>query len=270
MRPSVPVHTSGPASGADDLSEPAGEFASGGRALGSNVFGTMLISVGVLVFIGGLVAAIRGRVAALEAKRILATPSRIADLLPRGQPVRISGTVAEAGEGTLVAPCTGANAVWFRVRLLRNAGMAAAGSEGSAPMWIAAEGEQRAVPFVVDDGSGRVAYVISVSRTLVASTVVRNLSTEAVDRVARLFTGKGVDNWISDAYEEQCVRIGDRVVVDGVADEDAGDPGPVVANPEFAHRSLRNAHVGQVVTGIGVCTVILGIVARLAGWEWTP
>ncbi len=255
------------------------------------MFGTMLISVGLLIFIGAIVALIRGRVEALEAKRILGAPSRIADLTPRGESVQISGIVAEGEEGALIAPCTGATAVWFRVRLLRNAGLAAAGSEGSAPMWIAAEDQQRAVSFMINDGSGRAAHVVSVSRGLVAPTVVRTLSAEAMGRMARLFAGSGVENWMADAYEEECIRVGDRVVVNGVAHEESGDPvpavyrdaasrrlivsgehgkGPIVASPAFVKRALRSAHVAQVVMGAGVCAIVVGTIVHLAGWEWTP
>lgn len=255
------------------------------------MFGTMLISMGVLLFIGGLIATIRARATVLEAKRGLAIPSRIADVRSHGGRVQISGTVADGGEGSLVAPCTGATAVWFRVRLLRNAGMTAAGSETSSPMWITSGDEQRAVPFLVDDGSGRVAHVTSVGRGLVVPTVVRTLSAEAMERVARLFAESGGENWMADAYEEQCIRIGDRVDVHGLVHDEPGEPvpevyrdatshrlivsgehggGAVVISQAFAKRALRSARASQLAMSVGLCAVVVGVIVRLTGWEWTP
>src|SRR5580700_3170044 len=121
------------------------------------MFSTMLLCVGLLlVASGGIAIALHRSVAALAARVLARRPVPIAQMLHDG-PVRIDGTVAAGEQGTLIAPCSGDVAIWFRLRL-RNR-VVLGGGDGSAESWRTVADEKRGTVVHVADGSGVSAQV---------------------------------------------------------------------------------------------------------------
>ncbi len=79
----------------------------------------MLLWVGLLVLVAGAVAAWRQRSTTPVARAVLDDVAIPISDVHVDDVVRIEGTIVEAHEGCLVAPCSGEPVVWFRVRARR-------------------------------------------------------------------------------------------------------------------------------------------------------
>jgi hypothetical protein len=172
------------------------------------MFSTMLICVGLLSVASGAIAIVLHRSVAVLASRVLSRGSvPIARVLQDG-PVRIDGTVAASDHVALVAPCSGKPAVWFRLRL-RN--FTAGGSRRG--VWLTVFDEQCGTTFRVLDGSGEYAQIdMNAVHVMTSAADFHELPLEAHDRVRLFLEGRGSEFWVADAYEEECLRPGDRVL----------------------------------------------------------
>jgi hypothetical protein len=175
----------------------------------------MLLWVGLLVFLAGAVAAWRQRSttpvtrAILDHVAIPISDVRVDDV------VRVEGTLVEAHEGCLVAPCSGEPVVWFRVRAQLAA--SAGGGDGPGGLWLTLADEQAGSSFYVADASGdRIRVVADVQNVEADPLVFRTLSVEAHDRLRLFLESRGRQPG-ADLYEEQRLRIGDAVTVVGRA-----------------------------------------------------
>lgn len=251
------------------------------------MFSTMLICVGVLVAVSGGVAVwFRRSTAALATYVRARRPVPIGRVVLEG-PVRIDGTVAAGDQGTLVAPCSGEAVVWFRLRLRMLA--AAGGGDGGGSLWITVADEQHGTAFRVDDGSGATATVNANRAHCLAKAVrLHELPPGAHDRVRQFLEGRKADTWIANVYEEEVIRVGDRLTVTGPARREPDTPKPifyrdgpssrivldaaaggelVVATPDAVRQALGGAHrAGRIAIVVGVVMLVAGIVGRLAGY----
>jgi hypothetical protein len=180
------------------------------------MFSTMLICVGVLLVASGAIAVGLNRSVAAQAAHLLGRPVvPIAQAADDGS-VRIDWAIAAGEQGTLIAPCSGETPVWFRLRL-RKFG-ASGGGDGGGTLWLTVADEQYGTVFHVDDGSGAYAQVNTNGAHVMARVMgFRELPLGAHDRVRAFLEGRGDATWIADAYEEECLRPGDRVTVAGRA-----------------------------------------------------
>jgi len=282
----------GPGSGAVSgvLCEDSGESFGNGLLPANGcelMFSTMLICVGVLLTVSGAVAVGLHRSVATLATRVLRhRPVSIARVVLDG-PVRIDGTVAAGDQGTLIAPCSGEAVVWFRLRLRNFAG--GGGGEGGGSVWVTVADEQCGTAFRVHDGSGAFAVVNPTGAHCIAKAVRFNeLPLGAHDRVRMFLEGRRTD-WIADVYEEESLRLGDRVAVTGLARREPDTPKPilyrdgpssrivldtaagggelVVVTPDAVRRALGGAYRGgRVAIVVGVAMFVAGLVGRLAGY----
>jgi hypothetical protein len=251
------------------------------------MFSTMLICVGVLLMVSGGVAVWLNRSVAALARRMLGRrPVSIARVAVDGL-VRIDGTVVAGDEGTLIAPCSGEAVVWFRLRLHNSAG--GGGGDSGSPLWVTVADEQCATAFRVDDGSGALAVVKPTGVHCMARTVrFPELPLGAPDRVRLFLEARRSDRWMADVYEEESLRLGDRVTVNGPARREPDAPqqivyrdGPssrivldaaaggevVVATPDAVRRALGGAYrAGRLAIVVGVAMFVAGLVGRLAGY----
>lgn len=152
------------------------------------MFGTMLASVGILMFISGLIAAARHRRAAAHARLVFGfRPKSIAQVASTRQ-VRIDGVISASEEACLVAPCSGAPAVWFRVCLRQALASGGGGEGGGGNIWGTILDEQDAIPFYVDDGSGERALVDgTMANAFADARVFETLSPDALERLRSFF-----------------------------------------------------------------------------------
>src|ERR1019366_6546946 len=246
-------------------------------------FSTMLVSVGILlVASGGAAVSLRRSLATLAARLLGRRPVPIAQVVHDG-PLRIDGTVTAGVEGTLIAPCSGEAVVWFRLRLRNLA--ASAGGEAGGPIMITIADEQCGTPFQVEDGSGAHAEIMTSGAQVMTKAVgFRELPLGAHERVRLFLEGKGNETWIAEAYEEECLRPGDRVSVAGPARRDPMGPEPipyrdvpasrliveaipgqelVVATPEAVRRALGGVNRGgRIAVVVGIAMIAAGLVGR--------
>ena len=255
------------------------------------MFSTMLICVGVLLTVsGGIAIGLHRSVAALAARILGRRPVSIAEVVHDG-PVRIDGTVTAGGEGTLIAPCSGEVVVWFRLRL-RNFAGGGSGDGGGGSVWITAADEQCGMPFHVEDGSGAHAEIMTSRARVMAKAVgFRELPLGAHDRVRLFLDERGIETCVADAYEEECLRVGERVSVAGPARREAGAPVPipyrdvpssrliveagpgqelVVGTPEAVRRARGGVYRGGwVAMVLGIAMIAVGLVGRWGGYDRT-
>jgi hypothetical protein len=265
------------------------------------VFGMMLICVGVLVLVSGAVTMAIHRARAAQALRVIGLrPTRIASA-PQGGRVRIDGVaVVPADGGMLVAPCSGLPAVWFRVRVLRYLG--STGGQGSGPLWQPAIDEQDGTSFDIVDRNADFARVNASEAEVLAdgqnfrppetrshSSAGEALSEQAHERLGRFLQGRGHEWWFGEMYEEQRISPGERVSAVGLAGRGPGSVVPtiyrdapssmlvllatpeqklIVVKPEVARRERYGVYLaGQIAVALGLASLALGIVIRLAGGD---
>jgi hypothetical protein len=243
------------------------------------MFGTMLICVGVLlVASGGVAVGLHRAIVARVARMLGRRPRPIAQMVHDG-PVGIDGAVLAAEQGTLIAPCSGEVAVWFRLRL-RNSAAAGDGSQ----LWVTVADEDCGTTFHIDDGSGIHAQVRASGALFMAKTTgFRKLPPEAQERVRLFLETRGNEFWMADEYEEECLRPGDRVRVAGFARREPGSALPilyrnvpssqliveatpghelVVATPEAVRQTRGVYRTGWIAVVVGLAMIAAGAVAR--------
>jgi hypothetical protein len=108
----------------------------------------------------------------------------------------------------------------------------------------------------------------------------RELPLGAHDRVRAFLEGRGNATWIADAYEEECLRPGDRVNVAGRARREPGVSVPITHRDARSPRLIVAAALGdelvvatpeavrQAQGGVyrgGWIAVVLGIATTAAG-----
>jgi hypothetical protein len=251
------------------------------------MFGTMLICVGVLlVASGGIGVGLHRSMAALAARVLRRRPVPIAEALENG-PLCIDGTVAANEEGALIAPCSGEAVVWFRLRMRDR--VLRAGKDAASALLTVID-EECGVVFHVEDGSGASAQVDpNGARVMTKAVGFGELPLEAHDRVRLFLEGRERDFWIADAYEEECLRPGDRVLVAGLARREPDAPLPnlyrdapssklvldaasghelVVATPDAARAAHGGGYrQGWIAVLVGLAMMTAGLVARWGGAE---
>jgi hypothetical protein len=238
------------------------------------MFGTMLASVGILLFISGLIAAARHRPEAAHARLVLGFRPKAIAQAASGRQVRIDGVISASEEACLVAPCSGAPVVWFRVRLRQLLASGGGGEGGGGNIWGTILDEQDAIPFYVDDGSGEHALVDStVAHASADARVFETLSPDALERLRNFWIARG-HAWFDAAhpagyssltaetagadpayvispsrafgkygvgkelFEEECLHPGESVAVVGLPQRASGVP---------TRRRYRDAHSSEWV-----------------------
>ena len=171
-----------------------------------------------------------------------------------GQLVRITGRVV--ADVAVTAPFSGASVVWYRARYEvlhrnddQNALLAAVGPlrrNYKPAEWVTNVHAGEACAFFVDDGSGIVALVDGANATILAREH-RLLDTRFLDAEPETFQrfmhahGQPTTAYMGaeaeKRFHEQCVRVGDEIVVAGVAHRTAGAP------DHSAYRSTSTVYV---------------------------
>jgi hypothetical protein len=251
------------------------------------MFATMLICVGVLLVVSGGIAVVLHRSAGDLAARMLRLRSVTPGQLLLDGPVRIDGIVAAGEEGPLVAPCSGAPVVWFRLRL-RN-GTASGGGVGTGgSVYLTIVDEHCGTAFLVEHEADAPTLVNATGARFIAQTTrFRELPLGAHDRVQLFLEARGIETWAADLYEEECLRLGDRVTVARLGRRGAASAEPVpyrdarssrlfieaepgqelvVATPEAARAAVGGGYRGGRIAGVvGLVMVVAGVVARWIG-----
>jgi hypothetical protein len=238
---------------------------------------TMLFWVGLLVFLAGAVASWRQRSRTLVARAILRRMAVPISDVRVDDVVRIEGTIVEAREPFLVAPCSGESVVWFRVRAQVSA--SSGGGDGTGGLSLTLADEQAGSSFYVADASGDRIRIVADAHVEADPLVFRTLSIEAHDRL-RLFLESRGHQPGADVYEEQRLRIGDTVTVLGRAQRElrvsrsdtyrdsvvpsmaltAPTGGRLLVTTPAARKRYR---AGIALAGVAVVAGLLAIVAGL-------
>ncbi len=240
------------------------------------MFATMLVCMGVAMFVGGAVGAMlhRERARPLSLLRRLERASK-----KRGTDgARAVGRIAAGDRGTVVAPCSGREAVWFRVRSRQLLGTDGSGAE----LWSTVDDRREWRPFRVETDSGR-AVSLGVEPTAIVE--VRRFAAPEIDRerIRAFFSSRGANAEDANIYEEEALGVGDHVMVAGLALPDVAgqaEPyreaavvlaaphalGPVVATQRGLKQLRRSPYlVARTTLLIGAVVALIGVFLRLSG-----
>jgi hypothetical protein len=239
------------------------------------MFGTMLLDVGVLLLVSGFIAVYRHHIKAGHARRALELPPVPVAAARDDRHLRISGRIVASDEGCLTAPCSGASAVWFRVRLWRIV------ARPHGPWAIILE-QTESASFYVDDGSGQRAKVKALGPNVYAETTGFN---QVLERTNAFLNERGA-NWSDgDRCEEECLRPGDDVSVVGFLQREPGVLQPmeyrdgmqdgervvrgapehelIVGTPAALRRERGGVYRGgRIAMAIGALAMVAGLIAR--------
>jgi hypothetical protein len=186
-----------------------------------NMFGTMLVDVGILVLVSGLISTYLHRIKARHARLALDLPQALAVRDGTEQPSRVSGCIVAPDDGCLVAPCSGASVVWFCIRVHRNVGR---GGKGSLWATLAEEVDSKSV--YLEDGSGsRIRVALAGAAVYVDAKGFDTSSPELVERVNAFLNQRGILSLDGDR-EEQCLVPGDSVNAVGLLRREGGELRP--------------------------------------------
>lgn len=222
------------------------------------MFATMLMYVGGMLIIGGCIAAYRHRERALRAIRVLHLSPTHATNLPRSteDQIRVDGIIAGDSEDTLIAPCSGSPAVWFRVRLHERVASGSTGMRAGGSLWATFVDEWDSRTFYVEDESHhRIRVDARKMSVSVESRVFQAVTEEARQRLQALLASRGITRFKADLYEEECLRPGANVIAVGLLSQEPSAPTP------YSYRDVPSRSLVMHAHGDG--QVIVGTVARL-------
>jgi hypothetical protein len=157
---------------------------------------------------------------------------------------------------------------------------AAGGADDAIPFQ-----EEHGIPFYVADGSGQKVRIATIGLQVLAKVEgYPTLSPEALERVRLFLAQRGHVDWQAHSYEEESLRVGERVNVVGVSHrnpiapassryhdglstdlvvESASDHALIVAIPEVVERARGGAYlVGRAAIAFGLASFLTGLIAR--------
>jgi hypothetical protein len=189
--------------------------------------GLLLIGGLCLVLVSITQIAISGVKNLRRRRRIIATPtSRIVDT-PGNAPVEIKGRILPGEEGVLTAPFSGREAVWVRViieELLQR-------TSASKAYWLKTSNTTDHRPFLVDDGSGPPARVLTQGANVILDIPGAPTRVNLQDASPQLQSFLAARSRMSAGrlrkgvrYEEHVLAVGDELYAMGPSRRDPGPP----------------------------------------------